>query len=85
MIHANTFEILPKLIENSKMKSSYILTHLLISEKVLVIFMKNLSFLENLDLKTLNLIIFEYHSTIKTPEKSKIFKKLKKRNLDQLA
>ncbi|HEH4132253.1 TPA: RsmD family RNA methyltransferase, partial [Campylobacter jejuni] len=36
-------------------------------------------FLENLDLKTLNLIIFEHHSTIKTPEKIQNFQKIKEK------
>ncbi len=84
VIHANTFEILPKLIENSKMKSSYILTHLLIPEKVLAIFMKKFIIFRKFRFKDFNLIIFEHHSTIKLPKNPK-FSKVKEKNLDQLA
>lgn len=43
------------------------------------IYEKIYHFLENLDLKTLNLIIFEHHSTIKTPEKIQNFQKVKEK------
>lgn len=78
MIHANTFEILPKLIENSKNEIIlYLDPPFDTREGFSDIYEKIYHFLENLDLKTLNLIIFEHHSTIKTPEKIQNFQKVK--------
>ncbi|EOH2936085.1 16S rRNA (guanine(966)-N(2))-methyltransferase RsmD [Campylobacter jejuni] len=80
VIHANTFEILPKLIENSKNEIIlYLDPPFDIREGFSDIYEKIYHFLENLDLKTLNLIIFEYHSTIKTPEKIQNFQKVKEK------
>ncbi|EIF7499827.1 RsmD family RNA methyltransferase [Campylobacter jejuni] len=80
VIHANTFEILPKLIENSKNEIIlYLDPPFDIREGFSDIYEKIYHFLENLDLKTLNLIIFEHHSTIKTPEKIQNFQKVKEK------
>lgn len=80
VIHANTFEILPKFIENSKNEIIlYLDPPFDIREGFSDIYEKIYHFLENLDLKTLNLIIFEHHSTIKTPEKIQNFQKIKEK------
>ncbi|ELY7661724.1 RsmD family RNA methyltransferase [Campylobacter jejuni] len=80
VIHANTFEILPKLIENSKNEIIlYLDPPFDTREGFSDIYEKIYHFLENLDLKTLNLIIFEHHSTIKTPEKIQNFQKVKEK------
>lgn len=80
VIHANTFEILPKLIENSKNEIIlYLDPPFDIREGFSGIYEKIYHFLENLNLKTLNLIIFEHHSTIKTSEKIQNFQKVKEK------
>ncbi|ECP6146442.1 16S rRNA (guanine(966)-N(2))-methyltransferase RsmD [Campylobacter jejuni] len=80
VIHTNTFEILPQLIENSKNEIIlYLDPPFDIREGFSDIYEKIYHFLENLDLKTLNLIIFEHHSTIKTPEKIQNFQKVKEK------
>ncbi|EIJ2291058.1 16S rRNA (guanine(966)-N(2))-methyltransferase RsmD [Campylobacter coli] len=80
VIHANTFEILPKLIQNSKNEIIlYLDPPFDIREGFSNIYEKIYHFLENLDLKALNLIIFEHHSTIKTPEKIQNFQKVKEK------
>ncbi|EFC32199.1 putative site-specific DNA methyltransferase [Campylobacter jejuni subsp. jejuni 414] len=80
VIHANTFEILPKLIKNSKNEIIlYLDPPFDIREGFSNIYEKIYHFLENLHLKTLKLIIFEHHSTIKTPEKIQNFQKTKEK------
>ncbi|EAH8542980.1 16S rRNA (guanine(966)-N(2))-methyltransferase RsmD [Campylobacter coli] len=80
VIHANTFEMLPKLIEDSKEDIIlYLDPPFDIREGFSGIYEKIYNFLENLDLNALNLIIFEHHSTIKTPEKIQNFQKIKEK------
>ncbi|MFQ6342637.1 16S rRNA (guanine(966)-N(2))-methyltransferase RsmD [Campylobacter sp. VTCC 70190] len=85
IIHANTFEILPQLLERLKREYSkneiilYLDPPFDIREGFSDIYEKIYSFLENLDLKALNLIIFEHHSTIKTPKNLQNFQKSKEK------
>lgn len=80
VIHANTFEILPQLIENSKNEIIlYLDPPFDIREGFSDIYEKIYHFLENLCLKNLSTIVFEHHSTIKTPKNLQNFQKIKEK------
>ncbi|MBM0637475.1 16S rRNA (guanine(966)-N(2))-methyltransferase RsmD [Campylobacter sp. VicNov18] len=80
VIHANTFEILPKLLENSKNEIIlYLDPPFHIRENFSDIYEKIYKFLNNLNLNTVKFIILEHHFIINTPAKIQNFQKIKEK------
>lgn len=80
VIHANTFEILPKLIEGSKEDVIlYLDPPFDIREGFSGIYEKIYNFLEKLKLDALFCIVLEHNSKIKTPENIANFTKTKEK------
>ncbi|MPV80814.1 16S rRNA (guanine(966)-N(2))-methyltransferase RsmD [Campylobacter hepaticus] len=80
VIHADTFETLPKLIENSQNQIIlYLDPPFHIRENFSHIYERIYNLLNTLNLNALYLIILEHHSQITTPEKIQNFKKDKEK------
>lgn len=80
VIHANTFEILPKLLEHSKNEIIlYLDPPFNIRENFSDIYEKIYKFLNNLNLNAIKFIILEHYSIINTPKTVQNFQKIKEK------